>query len=88
MGITGDFAALAKMQAELELVADEGAESCAEAVGVMLVEEIHRASIQVVGPNIEIHRYLPRPAYLVPRLADKAEQIIDDHLMSMVEQPR
>ena len=82
--ITGDFARLAKLEAELELVAEEGSDSCAEAVGVVLVEQIHRASIVVSGPNVEIHRYLPRPAYLTKRLADLTEQTIDDHLSNMV----
>lgn len=84
MTITGDFSRLAKLQSDLEFVAREAATSCADAVGAVLAEEIHRASIRVVGPNVEIHRYLPRAAYLAPRLEQLTADTIDAHLSEMV----
>jgi hypothetical protein len=84
MSITGDIAALHKLQETMADIAREADVSCADAVGIVLAEEIHRASIQVVGPVVEIHRYLPRPAYLSPRLARLTEDTIDAHLAEMV----
>lgn len=84
MSITGDFAALRKLQETMADIAREADVSCADAVGAVLAEEIHRASIRVVAPIVEIHRYLPRPAYLAPRLAQLTEDTIDAHLAEMV----
>lgn len=85
MSITGDMAALRKLQGDLTDIAREADVSCADAVGIVLAEEIHRASIQVVGASVEIHRYLPRAAYLSPRLARLTEDTIDAHLAEMVD---
>lgn len=82
--MSGDFAALRKLQADLEFVAAEADTSCADAVGVVLAEEIHRASIQVVGNSVEIHRYLPRAAYLSTRLEQLTADAIDDRLAEMM----
>lgn len=85
MSITGDFARLAKLQNDLAFVAREAETSCADAVGAVLAEEIHRASVRVVGPSVEIHRYLPRAAYLSPRLEQLTADTIDAHLAEMVK---
>lgn len=84
MSVTGDFGRLAKLQADLAFVAEEAETSCADAVGAVLAEEIHRASVQVVGNSVEIHRYLPRAAYLAPRLEQLTADTIDAHLSNMV----
>lgn len=84
MSVTGDFAALRKLQETMSDIAREADVSCADAVGAVLAEEIHRGSVQVVGATVEIHRYLPLPAYLSPRLAELTEYTIDAHLAEMV----
>lgn len=84
MSVSGDFSALAKLQSDLAFVEREAAVSCADAVGSVLAEQIHRASIRVVGANVEIHRYLPRAAYLAPRLERLTADTIDEHLSKMV----
>lgn len=82
------IAALQKLQDDLAFIEREAATDCADAVGAVLAEEIHRASIRVVGPNVEIHRYLPRAAYLSPRLEQLTADTIDAHVAEMAEGTR